>query len=122
MTKYIKTTIISLFTGVSAISLLGDSSAFAQNRYGTPVANHAPPINYNARHTPPMVNHGPVPGPYIADKGPKKYSSIMARLRDQRHLAYQVRAPHPGPGMFQQWINYEPEYTLHPGDQLDIVV
>ena len=69
-----------------------------------------------------MVNHGPIQGPYIADKGPKKYSSIMARLRDQRHLAYQVRAPHPGPGMFQQWINYEPEYTLHPGDQLDIVV
>jgi polysaccharide export outer membrane protein len=46
----------------------------------------------------------------------------MARLRDQRHIAYQMPAPHPGMGMFQQWINYEPEYTLHPGDQLDIVV
>ena len=31
--------------------------------------------------------------------------------------------PPPGPGdMFQQWIEYEPVYTLYPGDQIDVVV
>lgn len=126
MKKHIKSPIIALFMGVSAVALLGDSSAFAQSRYGAPTANHVPPVKHNARHMPhmvnPMVNHGPMPGRYIIDNSPKKYSGIMARLRDERHLAYQMRAPHPGPGMFQQWVNYEPEYTLHPGDQLDIVV
>jgi len=122
MKKYIKSPIIALFAGVSAIAILGDSSAFAQNRYGTPTTNHVPPAQFKAHHMRPMVNHGPMPGRYIKDNRPKKYSGVMARLRDERHLAYQVRPPHPGMGMFQQWVNYEPEYTLYPGDQLDIVV
>lgn len=122
MKKYIKSPIIALFAGVSAIAIIGDSSAFAQNRYGTPTTNHVPPAQYRARHMRPMVNNGPMPGRYIKNNRPKKYSGVMARLRDERHLAYQVRPPHPGMGMFQQWVNYEPEYTLYPGDQLDIVV
>jgi len=122
MKKYVKSPIIALFMGVSSITLLGDSSAFAQNRYGTPVANHGPAVKYNAHHTPFMVNRGPAPGRYIRNNKPKKYSSIVDRIRGQKHIAYQVPAPRPGLGMFQQWVNYEPEYTLYPGDQLDIVV
>jgi len=129
MSKYIKPPIFALFMGVSALALLGDSTAFAQNRYGAPMPNHAPMINHNVYSPGPMVNpainNGPMPARYINNhqaKHPKKYSGVMARLRGQKHIAYQVPAPHPGMGMFQQWVNYEPQYTLHPGDQLDIVV
>ncbi len=31
--------------------------------------------------------------------------------------------PPPGPGdMFQRWVDYEPQYLLYPGDQIDVVV
>ncbi len=129
MLKNAKTPIITVFMGVSTLVLLGSESAFAQNRYGTPMPNRAPivnhqapPAHYNARHFGPKTMPGHMPGHYIKNNPPKKYNGIMARLRDERHPAYQMRAPHPGMGMFQQWVNYEPEYTLHPGDQLDIVV
>ena len=126
MKKYVQSPIIALFMGVSAIALLGDSTAFAQNRYGTPIPNHAPVINHQAPYASPMgvpaINRGPMQHRYTPKNGPKKYNGIMERLRGEKHLAYQVRPPHPGHGMFQQWIDYEPEYKLHPGDQLDIVV
>lgn len=129
MLKYAKTSIIAVFTGVSALTFLGGESAFAQNRYGTPMPNrapaaqyYAPAVNHNAQHRGQRIMPGHRPGPHFKGNAPKKYSGIMARLRDQRHIAYQIPAPHPGMGMFQQWVNYEPEYTLHPGDQLDIVV
>ena len=122
MNKHSKLPIITVITGVSALTLLCDSTAFAQNRYGGPNQNYAKPINHNAYH----VNHNPrymAPARFQRPPGPKKYSGIMARLRKEKHIAYQVPPPPPGPGgMFQQWINWEPEYTLHPGDQLDIVV
>ena len=51
---------------------------------------------------------------------PKRYKNVFHRLRDQRHPAYQV--PHIPPGLFQRWVEFEPSYTLVPGDQLDIVV
>ena len=126
MINYIKSPFIALFMGVSALAILGDSSAFAQSRYGAPMPNQAPAVNHNVRQMVPLTYHAQPPAHLPARYGqniqPKKYSGIMARLRDERHLAYQMRAPHPGMGMFQQWVNYEPEYTLHPGDQLDIVV
>jgi len=43
------------------------------------------------------------------------------RMRGQRPLHQQAYAV-PGMPPFQQWIDYEPEYRLYPGDQLDIVV
>ncbi|PHR94204.1 MAG: polysaccharide export protein [Robiginitomaculum sp.] len=37
--------------------------------------------------------------------------------------AAQQSAPAPGPlDMFQRWVDYEPQYTLYPGDQIDVVV
>jgi len=75
-------------------------SAYAQSRYG-----------YQGYSQPRQT-----PNPYAQ---PKKYKNIFHRLRDQKHVAYQVPPP---PGMFQRWVDWEAEYTLVPGDQLDIVV
>jgi len=114
MNKYTKSSLISLFMGISAIALLGDSNAFAQNRYG--ISNHVQPnmVNHNGHHH--------AQNRYNQQKMPRKYSGLMARLRGQKHISYQIAPPPPGPGIFQQWVNWEPEYTLTPGDQLDIVV
>lgn len=48
-----------------------------------------------------------------------KYASFHDRLRGRKTVAHQAMAP---AGMFQQWVDYEPGYTLYPGDQIDIVV
>ena len=126
MKKYAKSSVISLIMGVSALALLGESTAFAQSRYGGTNQYQPPAVKHNARYMGPMITpgmpSGPMPGRYIKDNSPRKYSGIMARMRGEKHIAYQVPAPRPGLGMFQQWVNWEPEYTLNPGDQLDIVV
>jgi polysaccharide export outer membrane protein len=54
-----------------------------------------------------------------AKLGPKKYKTLWHKLRDEKHISYQTPPP---PGMFQQWVDWEPEYKLVEGDQLDIVV
>jgi len=114
MKKYTKSSILSGVMGGLALTLLCDSSAFAQNRYGQTNQNYVHPVNHNARFIRPVTHLRPT--------GPKKYDGIVARIRGEKHLAYQVRPPYAGPGLFQRWVNWEPEYTLHPGDQLDIVV
>ena len=114
MKKYTKSPILPVFMGVCALSILSDSTAFAQSRYGGPNQNYAKSINHNHRNL--------VPAGFARPVAPRKYDGIVARFRGEKHIAYQVRPPHPGPGLFQRWVNWEPEYTLHPGDQLDIVV
>ncbi len=53
----------------------------------------------------------------------KKYASRYDQLRGRKNLHAQDYAPPPGPmDMFQRWVDYEPQYTLYPGDQVDIVV
>lgn len=53
----------------------------------------------------------------------KTYSSRYNQLRGRKNLHAQAYAPTPGPlDMFQRWVDYEPQYTLYPGDQIDIVV
>lgn len=114
MKKYTKSPILSVILGVSALALLSDSTAFAQNHYVQTNHNYANPINHNANYR--------VPSPYGNQLQPKKYKNIFAKLRDEKHISYQRRVPLPRTDMFQRWVNWEPEYTLHPGDQLDIVV
>ena len=113
MKKHTKPTLIQAIMGASALVFAIDSAAFAQNRYNGPVANHSPAVKHSARYSAPNSR-------YVNNKGPKKYKGIMSRLRDDRHLAYQT--PFAAPPVFQQWVEWEPEYKLHPGDQLDIVV
>lgn len=88
---------VTLFAGVT----FGHAdSAHAQSRYGS----------------------FPQTQPYYAPQKrvqPKKYKNLFHKLRDQKHIAYQTPPP---PGMFQRWVDWEPEYTLVAGDQLDIVV
>lgn len=79
---------------------LGDS-AFAQSRYG------------NVSHSLPQQSG------YAHPEQPKKYKNWQHRLRGQKHVSYQTPPP---PGMFQRWVETEQQYTLVPGDQLDIVV
>ncbi|MEE9272923.1 MAG: polysaccharide biosynthesis/export family protein [Robiginitomaculum sp.] len=53
----------------------------------------------------------------------RKYANRYNQLRGRKTGADQQRAPLPGPlDMFQRWIDYEPQYTLYPGDQIDVVV
>lgn len=98
------------------------SAADAQSRYGhVPVA--APKYTpHNAYQRAPINRYGNRGSRYnqkAVRQGPKKYKNFFHKLRDQKHIAYQTPPP---PGMFQQWVNYEPEYELTAGDQLDIVV
>ena len=103
-----------LATSCAAIAL-STSAAEAQSRYGQ-VSSHAP--QYTAQGAP-VQRYGKSNYAYQHPAAPKKYKNFFHKLRDQKHIAYQTPPP---PGMFQQWVNWEPEYTLVAGDQLDIVV
>ena len=95
--------IAGLATSITLVSVMfygSTDSVFAQTRYGTPV--------YGQHQT--HINH---------TKPPKKYKNLGDRLRGVKHPAYHIAPP---PGMFQQWVEWENEYSLVPGDQLDIVV
>ncbi len=100
----------ALLAASCAIMCLSAPDADAQSRYGySPAAtpNHLPKGVPLDRFGKPL------------NTGPKKYKNIFHKMRDQKHIAYQTPPP---PGMFQQWVDWEPEYTLVAGDQLDIVV
>jgi len=87
----------------------------AQSRYGQGHNVAARPI----QNTVPIGRYG---GPIHNGRskvGPKKYKNLAHRIRGQKHIFYQRP---PAPGQFQQWVDWEPEYTLVAGDQLDIVV
>lgn len=52
-----------------------------------------------------------------------QYASFSDRLQGRKNLQSQSFAPAPGPlDRFQQWVDFEPQYKLYPGDQVDIVV
>lgn len=147
----IQNRIMTGIMGVSALILASQSPALAQSPYGQtnhlhpqmPVYFGAPSQMGPVRQAPPPVFYAPpstgrhshmnqarprfaFPSgprhPYQAQPR-KKYDGLMARLKGQKTLASQVPAPPPPPSaVFQQWQNYEPQYTFYPGDQLDIVV
>ena len=99
---------ITVLAASFAVISLSANESEAQSYYNQP-ASHAPQyMSYGA------PNHS-----RKNQSRPKKYKSIFHRLRGEKHLSYQTPPP---PGMFQQWVNWEPEYTLVNGDQLDIVV
>jgi len=97
---------IPLVATAFGLILLSDSHAHAQSRYGQNLPNTANHDFYAPQHK--------------AQKAPKKYKNVVDRFRGKRHINYQTR-PLQQP-MFQQWVDWEPNYTLTPGDQLDIVV
>ena len=93
--------------GVLAISSLLLSACTAQSAMH-PYAK----TNQNRGKYPRAVNHNMLKGP----------ANRLKRITGHTPRDFRI-APPPGPfDMFQQWIDYEPEYKLYPGDQLDIVV
>ena len=133
MTKLRKITAVMAISGLSTVLLAGTSHA--GGRYGAPQTNHLAPQQPYQTHVMP-VPQGPQTGYYhgtpanyqnnkrsiFAPKNPA-YKNWGDRFAGRKQLAYQV-PPRPAPHgqQFQQWIDYEPQYTLYPGDQLDIVV
>ena len=113
---------IAVLATSCAVIALSTTAAQAQSRYGyTPVvapqnapngASYGAPINRYSNSKNRYSNQ-------TDTKRPKKYKNFSHRLRGQKHISYQTPPP---PGMFQQWVDWEPEYTLVAGDQLDIVV
>lgn len=85
----------------SAVLVFGlTSDASAQSRYGNPYA--AAPVHNGAIAT----------GRYST---PPSNGRVLSR----QNRAAQSSVP---AGVFQQWIDWEPQYKLVPGDQLEIVV
>ena len=110
-----KTPLIALLA--SAIGLyLFVSDAQAQSRYGghvAPAPTQAPPAYHpHSRH------RYTVPAP--------RSSSYWNSASWNEILFGKTHQPAPPApivfGQFQRWVEWEPEYTLVPGDQLDIVV
>ena len=137
MTKLRKITAILAISGLSSVLLAGTSHA--GGRYGAPQTNHLAQQQMRQTHVMP-VPRGPQMGRYHGmpaqyQKNNRGLSGLIPRPRNpayknwgdrfsgRKQLAYQVPAPRAPYGQqFQQWIDYEPQYTLYPGDQLDIVV
>lgn len=141
MTKLRKIVAILAVSGLSSVLLA--STSHAQNRYNGPQTNHL------AHQQPRQMNVMPVPkGPQMGRyqgmpanysphyQGQKRglsgliprpknpaYKNWGDRFSGRKQLAYQTPPPRAPYGQqFQQWVEYEPQYTLYPGDQLDIVV
>ncbi len=100
MTLLHKSRVFACIMGVSALSLTACNAPFGPNHPSK--TNHLRGHNVNAM------------GAY----GPQGYYYPGAR---RGKYAQNYRASQPMP-QFQQWVEYEPQYKLYPGDQVDIVV
>lgn len=99
---YLMTKACVLALSASAMLALGLShDAMAQSRYGN---THGAQTHMQAPTATPNMS-----GRYMGHQS--------------AHSAYGPNAMPSSPaGMFQQWVDWEPQYQLTPGDQLDIVV
>lgn len=124
MRKIGKNALISLFFGVSSLSLLVSTPAQAQHPYAKTnqyYAKQAAKINHK-RAKERRKNRASGPTRYTGQQ-PSRYANFGDRMRGREMLHTQTPPPPPGiGGMFQQWVDYEPQYLLYPGDQIDIVV
>lgn len=122
MRIYQKNAVFAGILGLSALLITGCTGPKHQNPYGKTNHFQAKSINHTA--------YNPYQGRYGQGhksakrkyKKAKKYDGWKNRLRGRKILAYQTPPPPPGMGAFQRWVDYEPQYTLYPGDQVDIVV
>lgn len=137
MTNIRKITATLAIFGLYGVLLSGTSHA--QTRYAGPETNHF--AHHNARQVNVMpVQRGPHMGYYqglpvnnLQNNQPQQrsifapqnpaYKNWGDRFSGRKQLAFQTPPPAAPMGQqFQQWVEYEPQYTLYPGDQLDIVV
>jgi len=117
MTINRKNALFAGILGISAMVIAGCTGPKHHNSFGKTNRSQAYTVNHNS-YNPNMARYGQ---PSHKAQG-KKYNGWKNRLRGRKILAYQTPPPHPGLGTFQRWIDYEPQYTLYPGDQIDIVV
>ena len=139
MKTTVKPLILTVTMGVSALALSACSGSYgppmAKNTVKTNHLNH--PYKAKSGHyaRQPVAHQGryATKTPYSGRKNKKKsglfsrlsgpaYDGLGNRIMGQKKLAYQTPPPPAGVGQFQRWIDYEPQYLLYPGDQLDIVV
>jgi polysaccharide export outer membrane protein len=100
MSKCAKYRVFPVILGVSALLL---SACAPQSR-----ANHFGKTNqFNASKA------------GIYKQSGRTHGGLWGMSHRHPHHGHGMRSPMP---MFQQWIEYEPKYTLYPGDQVDIVV
>jgi len=109
------------FFAVSLVSLSGCTASSNMHPYNK--SNHLRAQNSYA------VNHNG--GRYLNRqginsqklRGTNRYNGRYGNSRNKMARNGNVAVPPPGPyDMFQRWIDYEPQYTLFPGDQIDVVV
>lgn len=115
----------AVFGGIFTLSaMLITGCTGPKNHYGPGKTNHfgAKSVNHTSYNPHQGRYHqGQKVGKQKAKKV-KKYDGWKNKLRGRKILAYQTPPPPPGMGAFQRWVDYEPQYTLYPGDQVDIVV
>jgi len=137
MKNIVKYTKYTLLSGIAALTFANVPITYAQNP-GTyiPQPHHNPgyvpyaavPQMPTAYINPQAYHQAPLPRPRQphTNYGPKypvpAFKNLSHHLDGRKKLAYQVPARLPSTGHFQRWVDYEPEYRLYPGDQLDIVV
>lgn len=90
------------------LGILGVSSLFLASCMGPNVKNPYPKTNHFRGYSVNGMTGQPVQGHYSPVRG-MTYSSLERSKVN--------RLP-----QFQEWVDYEPHYTLYPGDQIDIVV
>ncbi|RZV42178.1 MAG: polysaccharide export protein [Acidimicrobiales bacterium] len=121
MRKIGKNALISLILGVSSLSIMVSTPAHAQHPYAK--TNHS----YAKQQA--KINHKRAKQLRKMRRNqsrfqqPVRYANFGDWMQNRQLVHMQQPAPPPGPtGMFQQWVEYEPQYQLYPGDQIDVVV
>lgn len=106
------------FYGILAISSLLLSACAAQSNIHPYAKTNQMRVQNKAR-----VNHNSAQ--YGANYTRQaRYTTRSGKSSANRYgRTAQQYASTPGPlDMFQRWVDYEPQYTLYPGDQIDVVV
>lgn len=135
MKTTVKPLLMTTLLGVTTLALAACTPSYGPpmkqnslktNHFGAPVSARSAQFGrYDGRYGAQKAGHVKknkkkidlIPGPFNP-----AYDSWGNRLAGKRNIAFQTPPPPPGAGQFQRWIDYEPQYLLYPGDQLDIVV
>ncbi|MCF6274609.1 MAG: polysaccharide export protein [Robiginitomaculum sp.] len=122
-----------LITGIMAISLVGtagcsaNSSTHPYQKTNQFQAKNVHPVNYNSGR---MVQNRNINSRQLRapNRSASRYGQSTQPINQSANRYGTTNAdsgavPPPGPyDMFQRWVDYEPQYKLFPGDQIDVVV
>ena len=126
-----KTVKIGTFMGGMAISLgllVGCSAQSGMNSHAKTNhlrAQNGYQINHNnGQYRKPSYKNRKISKQMRArNKQMRRQMRAQNKLRGRKMNVRHAYAPAPGPmDMFQRWVDFEPQYSLYPGDQIDIVV